>query len=239
MKYLLACITSFMISCSVCTANIVIGTSAYDPPFEMATGDKSGFFGFEIDLMNEICNRLNDTCQYKPFVFEKLFKELSAGKIDIALSGITITEERQLTWIFSIPYLASKAGLITKSNTNINSFDDVRGKNIGIEAGTIFKTFGDSTFPGATIKEYHTQYELLQAIGNDDVDIIILDYESAQYWINNNNLLFKLVGSGINLGTGYGIMANPDKSDLINRINNALNAMQNDGTYLSIYNRYF
>lgn len=239
MKYVLACVVSLLINNSLHAGNIVIGTSAYNPPFEMATGNNGKFFGFEIDLMDEMCKRLKDTCQYKALTFEKLLQEVGNGKVDLALSGVTITEERQLSSIFSMPYLISKAELLTKSTSQISDVNDVSGKTIGIEAGTVFKTFIQTRFPDAKIKEYNTQQDLLQAIGNGDIDLIMLDYVTAQYWINNNDRLFKPVGSAMNLGTGYGIMTTQDKSELIYRINKALNDMQNDGTYLSIYKRYF
>lgn len=239
MKYLFAGIISLIINSSLYSGNILIGTSTYDPPFVMATGNSGSLFGFEIDLMNEVCKRTHNTCQYKPFTFEKLLAEVSAGKVDIAVASITITEERQLSWIFSMPYLVSKAGLLTKTPNNINNFNDVHEKKIGMVAGTVFKAFSQTRFPDAIIREYTTQPALFQAMGNNDVDLIILDYVTAQYWINNNDHLFKLIGSPMNLGTGYGVMTAPDKSALISQINKALDDMQNDGTYLSIYQRYF
>ena len=239
MKYILACFLTFFINITPFASTITVGTLDYDPPFEMRADKNGNFFGFDIDLMNEICKRLRATCKYKAVTFSKLLEQTLSGKIDIAIAAITITPERQATWMFSLPYLASKAGLLTKSGASIKYTSELGGKHIGIETGTLFKTLIEQQFPDAKIEEFDTQSNLLQAISSDNVDVVILDYASAVYWVNNNGSSFKLIGDAIPIGIGYGIMASPAQTPLINRINQVMTDMQNDGTWQAIYERYF
>jgi arginine transport system substrate-binding protein len=66
-----------------------------------------------------------------------------------------------------------------------------------------------------------------------------MDSEAAKNWSSNNTDIYKLIGSPVSVGVGYGIMANPSQTKLIGDINQALLAMEADGTYLKIYSRYF
>ncbi len=239
MRLLLACLLSMLAPASLYAEQITIGTSAYDPPFEMAADTKGNFFGFEIDIMNQICKRIQVTCQYKPFTFVNLLRATQAGEVDLAISGISITKQRQAFYLFSVPYLASKAQLLSQSTAAFNGRNNNDRLRIGVEAGTLFKRLAETKFSRYKLIEYKTQNEMLEAIVNDDIDLIILDAVSAKYWVVNNEGLFKLVGDAMPLGIGYGIMANASKAALIDRVNQAIVSMQNDGTYLAIYKQYF
>ncbi len=239
MRFFLVSIVSFFISTSLSAGVITIGTSSYDPPFEMIANKTGDFVGFEVDLMNAICKRLNETCHYKALTFEQILSETQAGSIDLAISGISITLDRQKVYLFSLPYLVSDAQLLANSDVSINTLNDIAGKRIGVEAGTVFRALATEQFKNTTIVEYTTQNDLFQALANKNVDLIVLDKFSAQYWVDNNQGLFKTVEKSIPVGVGYGIMANKSQTALISRINQVLIAMENDGTYLTLYQRYF
>ncbi len=239
MRFILACFVSCVLNPCLHAEHLIIGTLAYDPPFETAADQKGDYFGLEMDLMNEICRRLQDECTYKPLTFEQLMGETLSGAIDLAIAGITITEQRRLSYLFSLPYLKSEARLLAKSVSPINSLSDINGKRLGVEAATLFKGLAEEKFTNVKIIEYLTQTDLFQGIADDKVDMIIIDSVSAKYWVTNSSSILKIVSDPIPIGEGYGIMANVSKTALINRINRKLIDMENDGTYLSIYSRYF
>ena len=239
MRFFLACLVSFLMNAYSYAAQLTIGTLASDAPFETAADNHGHFFGFDIDIMNEICNRLQEKCRYKSYTFENLLSATQSGSIDLAIAGISITLEREQYYLFSLPYLISKAELLTTASSPIKNFNDVNGKRVGIEAGTVFKRLALKSFPGIKITSYSTQNDLFQAVSDGSIDVAILDAASAQNWIINNSSLFKSVGSDITIGSGYGIMTNLNNAALIDRINKALISMENDGSYLAIYKRYF
>ncbi|KTC94570.1 transporter substrate-binding domain-containing protein [Legionella erythra] len=219
---------------------IRVGTGLYAPPFEMQADNKKNLYGFDIELMQAICQRAGWQCQFKGMLFEQLFIELKDNTIDLAISAISITSERQKNFLFSLPYMASGGQFLTKSQSPINTILDIRNQRVGIERGTVFKQMLQAQYQDAiTITDYATQQDVLNALSNDDVDAVLIDTGAAQYWVANNSGLFKAIGDSLPVGLGYGIMANPNRRDLIETVNKQLLAMENDGDYLKLYSRYF
>lgn len=102
--------------------NLTIGTLSYNPPFETQVNDsskKNEFYGFEIELMDEICERINAKCQYKPLLFEQILAEINSGAINLGIGSINITPERSERFLFSLPYKASYHQFLIPSNSNI------------------------------------------------------------------------------------------------------------------------
>ncbi len=218
--------------------SLTIGIVAHDPPFSMSA-DKNHFFGFDIELMTELCKQIKTQCQLKPMQFDALFTDLNAGKIDLAIAAITITNERQYAFLFSLPYLASDARFVTTKNNSITSLKTLNNKTIGIIKGSLFKQLITQKFKTNTIKEYPSTNQLINALNQQEVDALLMDDFSADYWIANNNTLFKGLGKPFPVGIGYGIMAKMDSTALINQINKALKHIEKNGFYLSLYQKYF
>lgn len=239
MRFFLTILFVFLFGTPLHAKPLIIGTIAYSPPFETVADKNGNFFGFDIDIMNEVCRRLHTTCKYKALPFEGLFQEIQSAQIDLAIAAIAITPERLTLFAFSIPYLPSKGQLLTSIRSPVNNVQGFDGKRIGVQAGSLYEKLAINTFKKATIVQEKTQQDLLEAISNKKVDAILCDEASAQYWIDNNEGLFKTVGAGIPVGLGYGIMANTSNLALIEHINRILSDMAEDGTYLSIYKQYF
>ncbi|ARG98570.1 transporter substrate-binding domain-containing protein [Legionella micdadei] len=239
MKFILTLLIFCLICPSLHAEKLIVGTSPFNPPMEIQATKNNVFTGFEIDLVNEICRRINATCAYHPMTFEKIMKAVASGKVDLGIDGFFITRERLDQYLFSQPYLQTKAQLFARTDSNIDSTNINTGKRIGVEAGTVFRSLLLQMYSNVKVISYDNQPDMLKDLADNDIDLIMFDYIGASYWVNNSQGIFKLVGKAIPFGMGYGIMANLNQGQLISRINNALIAMQNDGTYLSIYSRYF
>ncbi|KTD24194.1 MULTISPECIES: transporter substrate-binding domain-containing protein [Legionella] len=239
MRFLLLLLT--LLVCSPVSAEIIrIGTLPYDPPFEIQADKQGHFWGFDVDIMTEICHRITADCRFIPLTFTKIFTELVAGNIDLGLGAISITETREETFLFSLPYLASNGQYVTTTVSPINNIADIQEKRVGSVQGTLFKALILERFNDLVqIIEYPTISATFHALSTRKVDVVITDEETAKHWVATSSTLFKLVGKSIPVGIGYGIMANKKSPGLIKRINKALLEMENDGTYLKIYNRYF
>ncbi|WED41836.1 transporter substrate-binding domain-containing protein [Legionella cardiaca] len=217
---------------------IHIGVSNYGPPFEIAADDEAHFSGFEIDLMEEICRRAKFECVYKRYSFPELFNETLANRIDLAIGAISITPERQKDFLFSLPYLPGGGQYVTKISSPIKTIEDINGKRIGIEEGTVFKAWIMSQFgDDEKILEYRNSSDVLQALYEGKVDVVLLDIGIVQYWVTNNANVFRPVGKPIS--SGYGVMANRNQVELINTVNKYLLELEDDGTYLKLYENYF
>jgi arginine transport system substrate-binding protein len=219
---------------------LLIGTTTQNPPFSSIADQKNDFYGFDIDLMGAICNRIQQQCQFQPTVFNKLFTNLASRKIDLAIAAIIMTKDREQHFLFSLPYLESTALFMTRKESTINEPNDIINKKIGVRLGTPFRELAVSLYEKKiTLVDFPVMSELLSGLNNDQVDAVLINSEAAKYWVLNNNSLYKLIGNPISIGGGYGIMANPDQTKLMFEINRALLNIEADGTYLNIYTRYF
>ena len=237
----LAILLSTLLTIAATNADtITIGTTPFSPPF-IITDNSNSFSGFDADLLNEICKRINAKCVYKQMPsFNDLFLSVQNGTVDLGIGGVTITLQRETEYLFSLPYLKSTAHYITLYGNDIHTLADISGKTIGVAEGTIFQIMASAEFGNSVkIKTYDNLSQMLVALSDKDIDVALLDGPNAIYWDANSNNTYQIVGDAIPLGLGYGIMANKRLPDLVTKINQALLSMENDGSYLNIYNTYF
>lgn len=221
---------------------LTIGTLAYNPPFEVVTTTANGeeFFGFEVQLMKEICQRINEPCSFKNIPFHQLPRQINAGKIDLGIGAIIITPERRQQFLFSLPYKESHLQYITLAKADFDSIEALRGKILGLYADSPSRPLALKQFNNAIqLKFFHDSMDMLYALNKQQVNAIITNSSQALYWMANNTNVYKLLGKAFPVGEGYGIMAKLGRNDLITKINNALLSMEQDGTYLKIFESSF
>lgn len=219
---------------------LTVGITGDNPPFSSIIDKESHYYGFDMEIMDGICKRLKVHCRYVPMLFSDFFDSINNNQIDLAIDSIIITPEREQKFLFSQPYLTSRVRFVTNQSSSINSPDDIINKRIGVRQRNQFQELFTLLYKNK-MKEtvYPHMPELLLGLAKKEVDAIIINNISAQYWTANNNNQYKLIGSPIPLGKGFGIMAKLGKNDLINNVNIALQNMESDGTYLKIYSHYF
>ncbi|KTC64767.1 glutamine ABC transporter (plasmid) [Legionella adelaidensis] len=229
----------FLFHSTVYAKPLLIGIPPFAPPFVMQLDSKTQFVGFDIDIMNEICKRLEVQCQYLPYSFNDIFTNLDAKNIDLGIGDITITSQRMSEYLFSLPYMESYAQFITTKSSKIITTDQLKGKKIGIAHEALFGPLVLEVLDGKVdFVEFHYISDMIVGLTAGDVDGIIMDAATAQsLYANNDNLA--LVGDRLPLGLGYGIVTIKENEDLMYKINQALLEMEADGTYISIYNIYF
>ena len=219
---------------------LFIGTTMHYPPFSSIADKNDHFFGFDIDLIGEICKRLKASCKFSPMNNNDLFSAIKTGKINLAVSAIIITDHRRQDFLFSLPYLESNGQFIASRESNINSPHDIINKRVGVRRGTPFKELALNVYKNnVDILEFTEVSDLLEALTKNTIDVALMTVGAAKYWYANNSGLYKLIGTHLPVGEGYGIMANKSQDKLIEQINHALLDMEADGTYLEIYTRYF
>ena len=218
---------------------LIVGTPEYNPPFVIAS-DKHHYIGFDVDILSEICRRIAVKCEFKPLSFGDVFTLLEQHKIDLAMGGITITLDRDRKFDFSLPYLPSYGQYVVKYNSKLHSIDDIDGMTIGVANASVYKNILNNRLGHSiSIKTYDYHFDLFSALTVGDVDVILTDRATAESWDYNTTNTYRFLGKPIQVGFGYGIVANKGNSALLSRINKAMLAMEMDGTYVKIYNNYF
>jgi polar amino acid transport system substrate-binding protein len=245
MKLRLSVIISLLIltilafpACNAEAANkIVVATDASSRPFEFVNIQTDTIDGFDIDLFNAIAAREGLEAEYVDVQFDSLLAGLADCEYDAAISSITITEARKKDMLFSEPYFtAGQVVVVRKDNVDVNSKYDLGSKLVGVQVGTT-GSMEAQTIAGAEIKEYDDIAYAYNDLIKGDIEAVIYDNSLAQFFINTNPDVLKAVGTLLT-DENYGIAVCKDNKQLLNKINNGLKAVQNEGTIDSLIKKW-
>lgn len=215
-----------------------VGSYPNNPPFEYKDADGT-FKGFEVDIVNEAAKRIGMTTNVADYGFQALFAATSSGRIDVAISSITITKERLKSQSFTQPYYDSDMGIATKADSPLKSLEDLKGKTIGVLSGSTGEKWtkdNKDKYGFADIKGYNSQQECMLDLNAGRVDAAISDVPGMQY------LFLKMTGLAvkdhIKTGEQYGLMMTKDHK-LLQKLSDAIGAMKKDGTMAKIHKTWF
>ena len=157
---------------------LVMGTSADWPPFEYVDS-KGNIVGIDVEIAKKIAQELGVKLEIKDMKFAALIEALKNGQVDIVLADMTPTAERGKVVDFSIPYYFSKGNAIVtlkEKADQIKSVDDLVGKKIGVQLGTIQEEWAKNALGGkAQIISYDRVYpEMVMALKRGDIDVMVL-----------------------------------------------------------------
>ena len=209
-------------------------------PFNYLDPDTGEPTGWDYDVIEEICRRLDCEPVFEDFPWEPMIQAVSDGQFDMAADGITITPERAEIVDFSDGYINLEQRLLVRIGearfADENEFaagDYVLGTQIGT---TNYDT-GVELVGIDRVESYEEFGFVVQSLIAGDVDAVILDETAGQGYIGENVGEVKLIGGSLSsdqLGFIF-----PKGSDLVGPINGALADMKHDGTLEEISSRYF
>ena len=224
-------------SSALADGKIVVASNVAYPPFEFAP--RKGPKGFDIDLMNEISDRMGLEVQYRDVQFDSLLRGLSSELFDAVISGMTITETRRQQVDFSDPYYNVQEALVVRAGSGIESTGDLEEEVLGVQLGTMGQAEAGDLLNAGDVREvrtFETIEEAYAALDNEAVGGVIYDLPAAQKKADESDGELELV-EVIPTGEQYGI-ALPKESPLIEPVNQALAEIKDDGTYEEIYKKW-
>lgn len=173
------------------TGKLVVGTSADYPPYEFhATIDgKDEIVGFDMDIAKAVADNLGVELEIKDMDFDGLLVALQANKVDMVFAGMTPTDERKQNADFSDIYYEGSHRFVLRNGeeVNINSFDDLKGKKIGVQKGSIQEGIAKEHFDASDIKSLGKVTDLILDLQNNKVDAILVEEGVANLYCNKNN----------------------------------------------------
>jgi polar amino acid transport system substrate-binding protein len=217
---------------------LTVGAYPSNPPFEYKTADGT-FEGFEVDIVNEVAKRLGMDVEISDLGFQALFAATSSQRIDIAVSSITITQERLASQSFSQPYYDADMGIATRKDSEVATTADLEGKIVGGLSGSTGEMWikeNQQTYGISEIKGYNAQQDLLLDLMAGRIDAAISDVPGMEYAFTRMTDL--VVKERISTGEQYGLMMTKDHP-LLERINDAITEMKQDGTLAEIHRKWF
>ncbi len=211
-------------------------------PFEVEdSSSPSGYGGFDIEVMDAVSKKLGLTLKVIDSDFDALQSGtvLVANQCDIAASAMTITEERKKNLDFSEPYYDSLQSLLVKADSGITNLAGTGGKKIGVQKGTTGKTYATENAPkDAQVIDFPSDGELWPAIQAGQIDAILQD-QPVNHTHEVADAAYKIVET-YKTNEQYGFaFAKGLKPELEKAVNDALAAMKADGSYDTIYKKYF
>jgi polar amino acid transport system substrate-binding protein len=210
----------------------------YAPFEDFDKTSATGFKGFDIDIDSQIASDLGLKLKVLDEDFDGLQSglTLNAGTCDLVSSALTITDDRAKHLSFSDGYYDSEQSLLVPDDSSIASIDDLDGKKVGVQKGTTGKEYATEHAQGATIVDFPSDAEEFLALKAGQVDALLQDLPV--------NLAHQQAGGykvvqKYSTGEEYGLAAKLGNTALIDAVNTDLAKMKSDGTYKTIYNKYF
>lgn len=216
-----------------------VGTEPAFAPFEFQKEGSAEFTGFDMDLIRAIGKKLGYKVEISSMGFDALIPALNSGNIDVAIAGMSITDERKKVIVFSDPYYTS--GLIVmvkKDDAAIKSFNDLKGKRIAVQIGTTGANKA-AEIPNAQVTAFNDNTAAAMELKNGGADAVINDSPVLKYYLQQGGSAdAKIVGEVMN-SEDYGIAVKKGNEKLAAEINKALAEMKQNGEYAQLYKTWF
>ena len=243
---------------------LVMATNAAFPPYEYVEGND--FVGIDVEIAKAIAEKLGMELQIEDVEFGSIIGGVAEGKYDMGMAGLTVTEERKQSVNFSDTYATGIQVIIVNNGSSIASLDDIfvfddEGnptalKDTDIKVGVQQDTTGDiyssdditnwgfndvdedGTVKTDRVVRYKTGAEAVEALKTNKVDMVIIDNEPAKSFVAANDGIHILEGDNEYAIEDYAICVSKDNKELLDKINQALKELKEDGTIDEIVNRY-
>ena len=214
---------------------LIMSTNAAFPPYEM-TNDAGEFEGIDVEMAGEIAKRLGLELQIDDMDFDAALLAVQQGKSDIAMAGITITEDRLVNMDFSNTYANGVQSVIVPEGSDITSPDDLAGKLVGVQRGTTGYTFCIDEFGEDAVAPFDNGNTAVQNLVSGKVDAVVIDNAPAQEYVAANPGLTILDTAFAD--EDYAIGVAKGNTQLLDAINTAIAELKADGTIQSILDKY-
>ncbi|WP_409308976.1 arginine ABC transporter substrate-binding protein [Pectobacterium sp. B1J-3] len=210
------------------------------PPFEFMDANNN-MQGFDVDLANALCKEMQATCTFSNQAFDSLIPGLKFRRFEAVISGMDITPERQQQVSFTQPYYDNSALFIAQKD-KVADVAALKGKRVGVQNGTTHQKYLMEKHKEITTVPYDSYQNAVLDLKNGRLDAVFGDTAVVNEWLKQNDNL-SAVGQGITdkdyFGIGLGIAVRQNNDELLKKFNDALDKIKQDGTYQTIYNKWF
>lgn len=218
---------------------ITVGMDTTYPPFEYID-DAGNTIGFDVDMVNAICERVNCVPQFQTTAWDGIFAALAAGEFDMVASGVSITAERALIVEFSDAYhVVTQAIAVRVADADLTFEQMVADSRIivGAQTGTTNAYFAEDEFGRDRLNLYDTFAQAVQALLNGDIAGVVIDEVPADAFAAEyaGLLVVNVRGLGEDpLGMVFQI-----GSELVDAFNEGLRQISADGTLDALKRKWF
>jgi polar amino acid transport system substrate-binding protein len=222
------------------SGTLVLGLDDSFPPMGFRD-ENNEIVGFDIDLAEEVAERLGVTLEPTPIDWDAKEMNLESGDIDCIWNGLSYTDERNEAMALTEPYLANDMVFAVLGDSDIKTLDDLKGKKIAVQTGSYAEELLADADITKTFKkvvdyaDYTTAYLDLEAGG---VDAVFLDLVVANYNITKLKKDYKILEEGLE-PDNYVIAFRKGNNALRDKVEEILSEMKKDGTAAKISEKWF
>lgn len=200
--------------------------------------------GFDIELTERFSRFVGRPIEYDLLNFGGLIAALSAGKVDMISSGITITEERKKQVVFSDPYFESKVVTLVKKERNgltsdnarqVSSLEDLNSSKVAIVSGLLYDAYMAEHYPQAELLRLDAYPDVFMALDGQKADVMLVDgviYDSVLKKTEKYKTIGVLFEDPYGVGFGY------DNLELRDKFNAFLKEIKENGIYDEMKDRW-
>jgi len=244
--------SSLFSSVNVTPQTLVMATNASFPPYEFKDGEN--FAGIDIEIAGKIAEKLGMELEIMDVEFGSIISGVQTGKYDMGMAGMTVTEERLQSVNFTTSYAKNIQSVIVAANSGYKTIDDFfnldktgnwvsikTGVKVGVQQDTTGDIYASSAvedfgFGADNVIRYKTGKEAVLALKSGKVSLVIIDNDLAKSYVAANKGLTILDGSYAE--EDYAICIAKENTELLDKVNKALEELIADGTVKSIIDKY-
>ena len=220
---------------------LIMATNAEFPPYEFH--QEGTIVGIDAEIAAKIAEKIGLKLRIEDIDFDSVIPSIETGKYDMAMAGLTVTEERKLLVNFTTSYATGVQVIIVREDSPITSVDDLfedgASHRIGVQlatTGDLYSTWDLEDEGLATIERYPKGADAVMALNTGKVDCVIIDNEPAKVFVNQNPGL-KILDTEFAV-EDYAIGINKKNTELLEKVDGALKELIADGTVQSIIDKY-
>ena len=217
---------------------LVIASSPDFPPFE-SLGSDGSVDVIEIEICNLICEKLGVKLRIEQVDFDSVLPGVQAGKFNMGVSGISVTEKRQKNVLFTDPYCLAAQAIVVTEGSPITCKADLTGKAVSVQTGTTAESY--CMEQGYTVSSFAANSDAEAALTTGKVDAWVIDDLTAADMVKAYNAEndSKLVVLPEAMTTEpYAFAFRFGSEDLVKEINGILSELIADGTVQSIFEKF-
>ena len=225
-KFLVLVFLCFMLcGCERREDKLIMVTEAGFAPYEYYSDGK--IVGVDVDIAREIAREMGKRLVVKDVSFDSIITEVKSGKSDIGAAGISYTEERAKSVDFSINYTDSKQVVVVRKNSSIQTIDNIKGKKIAVQLGSIADMFVTDEYSSSVIVRQKKYLAAIQDLKDSKVDCVVMDELPAKSILLENSDL-KILDDAVS-EDAYGIIVDKGNKELLDIINRVIKRLRDEG----------
>lgn len=218
---------------------LIIGIDDHFAPMGFRD-ENNEIVGFDIDMARAAAEKMGVEVEFQPIDWSTKESELSSGRIDLIWNGYTITEERKEKVLFTKPYLENAQVLVTLADSPITKIDELAGKQVGVQAlsSALDALNKHPISKEVKLNEYKDNVLALQDLKNGRVDAVVIDKVVIEYYMTQETDTFKILEEEL-APEQYGVGVKKGNEALLEKLQAALDEMNEDGTAAEISEKWF